>query len=214
MPDGPCVCPACPAPENSSGQWQLVPEAFASVHALAEGAAVCKKADCRRWCGIVPPKQKPGRKRQAVGGGGSSVAAGVAVDEAQELPRPPFLRSIDEVWGVRCASSLCHLQTTLTVARVSPYLSLPEQGCRPHQDGRRRAWQQAAVRPVGRGRVRHPRQVGADRGRLQRRVRHLVHRPQGPWGGDSYVTGDGDDSAENGVLAGGVVRGWLTSEAR
>jgi hypothetical protein len=34
------------------------------------------------------------------------------------------------------------------------------------------------------------------------------------WGGDSYVTGDGDDSAENGVLAGGVVRGWLTSEAR
>ena len=27
--------------------------------------------------------------------------------------------------------------------------------------------------------------------------------PVRPWGGDSYVTDDGDDSAENGVLAGG-----------
>jgi len=49
------------------------------------------------------------------------------------------------------------------------------------------------------------------RGRYEWRDAELGKRT---WGGDSYVTDDGDDSAENGVLAGGgdcrVIDKWGT----
>jgi hypothetical protein len=98
---GPCRIEGCTDPARSSGQWQYIPEAYCTEHDLTfEDDCTCKKAECRRKCGLVPEKQKPGRKRPAA----ESPPVGVALHE-EELPRPPIILSMDEIWNARHAAS-------------------------------------------------------------------------------------------------------------
>jgi hypothetical protein len=92
---GPCQNPDCPAPENSSGQWRYLPAAFATLNSLDPGNCVCKKPDCLRWAGVKPPKQQPGRKAPR------RDADSPRGDADTEVPRPPILVSLDEIWGSR-----------------------------------------------------------------------------------------------------------------
>ena len=97
---GPCANPDCFTPDQAS-QWQYVPEAFAGAR-RPDTTCVCKKAGCLRWCGLRGPKQVPGRKRAT---GEAGLAAGAAAHRApDELHCPPIIRSIDEIWAVRCAA--------------------------------------------------------------------------------------------------------------
>ena len=99
---GPCKVPGCIAPTKSSGQWQYIPEEFCIEHVLEFGEdCTCKKARCLRMVGLKDPVQPPGCKRKAGGGGGESPS----IDEMDELPRPPIIVSIDEIWAERCAAS-------------------------------------------------------------------------------------------------------------
>ena len=94
----------CPEPDNSSGQWQYIPEEYCNQHDLNfRDDCSCKKGDCLRNCKLRPPKQKPGRKgkRAAADRGGSPTA----IDLDEVGPRPPILVSITEIWNERCASS-------------------------------------------------------------------------------------------------------------
>ena len=100
--EGPCANPDCPAPDNASGQFQLLPEAFCVKHGLDAGSMTCKKADCLRWGGLKAPKQKPGRKRAAACLPGDVSPVGVPVSE---VPCPPIIASVEEIWGVRCVLS-------------------------------------------------------------------------------------------------------------
>ena len=74
-------------------QWTFIPESFQGWEDLAEdhNNCVCRSRDCRDFVGLPPLS---GLKRQAV-------AEGIAVQPA--VPRPQFVRQIDEIWGVRCA---------------------------------------------------------------------------------------------------------------
>jgi hypothetical protein len=99
--EGPCVAPQCKDRDKSSGQWQFVPEPFATANGI-KGKCVCKKADCLRWCGLKDAAQKPGRKqlkRLLAEEDGASIGVGRVVGE--RTPCPPFIISIDEIWGVR-----------------------------------------------------------------------------------------------------------------
>ena len=97
---GPCANPDCFTPDQAS-QWQYVPEAFAGAR-RPDTTCVCKKAGCLRWCGLRGPKQVPGCKRAT---GEAGLAAGAAAHRApDELHCPPIIRSIDEIWAVRCAA--------------------------------------------------------------------------------------------------------------
>ena len=175
---GPCANPDCFTPDQAS-QWQYVPEAFAGAR-RPDTTCVCKKAGCLRWCGLRGPKQVPGRKRAT---GEAGLAAGAAAHRApDELHCPPIIRSIDEIWAVRCAAlprtcaffTFSHLFSRL--ALLCPLLAAQ---VRRHRRARRGdAREQAALRRVQLARVRRPRQVRAQPRRQQRLVRHLVHRPQ------------------------------------
>ena len=111
--EGPCRVDGCTDPDNSSGQWQYIPEKYCLEHDNLEyrKSCVCKKPACHRRCGLKPEKQIPGRKRKA----DDFVSLGVALEEQRELPRPPIIASIMEIWNERCAAScpcppaiLCH----------------------------------------------------------------------------------------------------------
>jgi len=96
----PCCAPGCPEPDNSSGQWQYIPQAKCVELSLEyQVACVCKRADCLRTVGLKEAKRVPGRKRVA---GGDAVPTAVPL-RADCLPRPPILVSIDEIWAERCA---------------------------------------------------------------------------------------------------------------
>ena len=102
---GPCKNPNCTERDNASGQWAFLPLAFAQENGFDPDNCHCHKRPCRRWCGkleeTLPPGRPPARvpmKRVRAGD-----AIGVALDAADDLPRPPILVSIDEIWGVRCA---------------------------------------------------------------------------------------------------------------
>jgi hypothetical protein len=99
---GPCARGSdCPDPDNSSGQWQYVPEAFCLANGLTPGCCVNKRSECLRWCGLRAEKQPPGRKaarRDDGGEGGSSTER--HVDEV--LPAAYRIASIDDIWGSRC----------------------------------------------------------------------------------------------------------------
>jgi hypothetical protein len=111
---GPCCIEGCVNPDRSSGQWQYIPEAYCIEHDLTfEDDCSCKKAACLRKCGLKPEKQQPGRKRLAE----SPPTVGVALHE-EELPRPPIILSMDEIWNVRHAAS----------RPPAP----PRAGCDPH----------------------------------------------------------------------------------
>ena len=113
---GPCVNPECVDAENASGQWTTVPEPFATVQGVS-GRCVCKKAACRRWCGLKHEKQKPGRKR----GFSEEAGASAAGTSNGVLPRPPWIRSIDQIWGVRCGVH--------ALACDFPHISRPLPSC-------------------------------------------------------------------------------------
>ena len=88
-------------PDNSSGQWQYIPENYCTEHDLDFMVACsCKKADCLRKCGLKQEKQQAGRKRAATTGGGVSP---ITIDVEEKLPRPPIIVSIDQIWAERCA---------------------------------------------------------------------------------------------------------------
>ena len=113
---GPCRIDGCADPNRPSGQWQFIPEAYCNEHDLTfEEDCTCKKAACLRKCGLKPEKQPPGRKRPA-----ESPPVGVALHE-EELPRPPVILSMDEIWNDRLAaparvrSASRPLLTTLTM---------------------------------------------------------------------------------------------------
>ena len=74
-----------------------MPEPFATEHGVTD-RCVCKIPDCRRWCGILPPKQQPGRKKARL----AEVAVGQALRTAEPLPCPPILLEVRELWGIRC----------------------------------------------------------------------------------------------------------------
>ena len=101
----PCSNPTCSDDQNASGQWAYLPPSFAEEHSLDKDACHCHKRPCRRWCGKLGTQLPPGRtaagapaKRVRAG----DAAIGVALNAADELPRPPILVSIDEIWAVRC----------------------------------------------------------------------------------------------------------------
>ena len=103
----PCKNPTCSDKTNSSGQWAYLPPAFAEEHGFDKDDCHCHKRPCRRWCGKLGTQLPPGRtaagapaKRVRAG----DAAIGVALDAADELPRPPILVAIDEIWAVRYAA--------------------------------------------------------------------------------------------------------------
>ena len=92
---GPCAHPGCKKPEGTRlAQWTRIPESFQGWEDLAEdhNNCVCRLRECRDFVGL--PSLSVPAKRQAV-------AEGIAVQPA--VPRPQFVRQIDEIWGVRCA---------------------------------------------------------------------------------------------------------------
>ena len=82
---------------NDHTQWTRIPESFQGWDDLAEGhnGCVCRCRDCREFVGLVAYSGQ--RKRPAL-------AEGIAVQPA--VPRPQFVRRIDEIWGVRCACAV------------------------------------------------------------------------------------------------------------
>jgi hypothetical protein len=59
----------------------------------------CHARPCRRAVGKLPPAQKPGRPGKRVRADDPGVSVGLKA--ADELPRPPILVSIDEIWAMR-----------------------------------------------------------------------------------------------------------------
>ena len=116
---GPCAHPGCKKPEgNDRTQWTLIPESFQGWDGLAEGhnGCVCRCRDCRDFVGLIPYSGQ--RKRPAL-------AEGIAVQPA--VPRPQFVRQIDEIWGVRCACRVCALACPdLTSHPCGRYANLAE----------------------------------------------------------------------------------------
>lgn len=107
--DGPCVAPDCTDPEESAGQWQYVPNAFCVERGLCfRTDCVCKRPDCLRWCGIMPPKQSPGRPRKTArtSADDGALEPGYAL-KPERAGCPPFIEDILEIWGVRCAGLFC-----------------------------------------------------------------------------------------------------------
>ena len=97
--EGPCRVEGCLEPDRSGGQWAYIPEAYCIAHGLTfQQACMCKKPGCARAVGKRGPTQVPGRKRK---GGSSSPVTTTALLEEQ-LPRPPTIVTIDEVWADRC----------------------------------------------------------------------------------------------------------------
>ena len=93
--------PGCPEPETSAGQWQYIPEGKCLELSLTyRDDCTCKRPECKRAVGLLPPKQVPGRKRAAPGDAGPATGVALRVDD---LPRPPIVASIDEIWAERCA---------------------------------------------------------------------------------------------------------------
>ena len=104
---GPCVCPTCPLThrDRSLGQWTYVPRLFKAQHPelnLPSDACVNKRADCLEWCGLKQevPVGRPASKKAKL----NEPAVAIAVKEADSLPYPRKIKSIDEIWGVRCAA--------------------------------------------------------------------------------------------------------------
>ena len=64
---GPCGCPTCPDFDNPTGQWQFIPQGF-SGEVVREASCTCKKASCRRYFGLLPEPQKPGKLGEANSG--------------------------------------------------------------------------------------------------------------------------------------------------
>ena len=90
---GPCGHPWCPTPECDGGQWYKIKNL--TKQKVRDGAiCVCKKPDCRRYFGMQPPKQPPGRKRQAV----AQPAAAEGVQDHWELMK------IKSILGFRCTA--------------------------------------------------------------------------------------------------------------
>ena len=107
---GPCRVPGCSDPQTSAGQWQYIPEEWCIQLGLTfKEDCTCKKPSCKRKVGLAPPKQQAGRKRA------SPVDAGLATG-MDELPRPPIVASIDEIWAERCAPH-SNARAPATVAR-------------------------------------------------------------------------------------------------
>ena len=103
--EGPCANPDCTDRENPSGQFTPLPAEFLATgpELYGDSNAHCAKRPCRRWCGKVPEKQKPGRRAAAATSDGrGSPAVAVPVDEVG--PRPPTLVSIKEIWAERCVA--------------------------------------------------------------------------------------------------------------
>ena len=99
-------------------QWTFIPESFQEWEDLAEehNNCVCRLRECRDFVGLPPLSGQ--RKRQAV-------AEGIAVQPA--VPRPQFVRQIDEIWGVRCACRVCALPyPDLTSHPCGRYANLAE----------------------------------------------------------------------------------------
>ena len=95
----PCKVPTCSDPENPSGQWAYLPQAFLDAHPeLDKNDCHCHKRPCRRAVGKLPPAQPHGRSKR-VRADSPVVSAGLKA--ADELPRPPILASIDEIWAFR-----------------------------------------------------------------------------------------------------------------
>ena len=116
---GPCAHPGCKMPHGTiKTQWTFIPESFQGWEDLAEGHnnCVCRSRDCRDFVGLPPLSGQV--KRQAV-------AEGIAVQPA--VPRPQFVRQIDEIWGVRCACRVCALACPdLTSHPCGRYANLAE----------------------------------------------------------------------------------------
>ena len=111
---GPCRVPGCPKPETSSGQWQYIPEEKCiELQLTFRDACTCKRPGCRRKVGLAPPAQAPGRKRASPGDAGPATGVALRIDE---LPRPPIVASIDEIWAERCAPR-SNARPPATVAR-------------------------------------------------------------------------------------------------
>ena len=93
---GPCGHPDCVDPASSSGQWTYIPDD--NTQPIRDGATcTCKKAACHRYFGLKDDPKPPGRKRRV-----ADLAAAVGEGTA-----PPIIKSIDEIWGIRCALSRC-----------------------------------------------------------------------------------------------------------
>ena len=106
---GPCVCPTCPLShrDRSLGQWTYVPRLFKAQHPelnLPSDACVNKRAECLEWCGLKQevPVGRPASKKAKL----NEPAVAIAVKEADSLPYPRKIKSIDEIWGVRCAAAV------------------------------------------------------------------------------------------------------------
>lgn len=99
---GPCSNPACPDRTNSSGQWQLIPSEFCDENDFTYGTdTVCKKADCKRWCGISPAeKTKPGRKA-ATRSDEPVLEPGFSTGASVRAGCPPIIDNIEEIWACR-----------------------------------------------------------------------------------------------------------------
>ena len=107
---GPCACPTCPESHKhrSLGQWTYVPKGFKLAHPeleLTRNACVNKRAECREWCGLKE-QATPGRPSNAKKAKLNEPAVAVAVSNAESLPYPRKLVSIDEIWGV-CRERTC-----------------------------------------------------------------------------------------------------------
>jgi hypothetical protein len=105
---GPCACPTCPLShrDRSLGQWTKVPKAFKQAHPeldLPRDACVNKRAECRVWCGLQE-EATVGRPSKAKQAKLNEPAVVVAVSNAESLPYPRALVSIDQIWGVRCVA--------------------------------------------------------------------------------------------------------------
>ena len=96
---GPCGNPDCKgvgAPNPSGGQWRCIPDEFEGE--LADGCqgCVCKRDPCADFAGLRA-YGKSGKRKAA------EAAVGVPLKPAAYPPRPPELREIQQVWGLRCA---------------------------------------------------------------------------------------------------------------
>ena len=67
--EGPCGHLDCPKPDDDGGQWYCLPANHGQ--SMTPGATcVCKRPACRRHFGMLPPIQKPGRKKAAAADAG------------------------------------------------------------------------------------------------------------------------------------------------
>ena len=94
--EGPCGHLDCPKPDDDGGQWYCLPANHGQ--SMTPGATcVCKRPACRRHFGMLPPIQKPGRKKAA-----ASEPPQLTGNEAR-MPAKYILSSIHDIIGCRCA---------------------------------------------------------------------------------------------------------------